>query len=77
MEFDSVRIANSGGRPQSQSLKDTGKHFSGSPEMENFWECAFSSLQKEIYVEVVSSALPLAPVSKLAKLCDIAHGSST
>lgn len=77
MEFVSVRTANSGGRSQPHCLRDKGKHFSGSQEMENFWECAFSTLQKEIYIEVVNFAFPLAPVSKPAKLCDIAHGSST
>lgn len=45
--------------------------------MQNFWECAFSTLEKEIFVELMNCAFPLAPVSKPAKLCDIARGSST
>lgn len=67
MEFDSVRTANSGGRSQLQCLKDKGKQFSGCWEMGSFWECAFSTLQKESYVKIVNFALPLAPVSKAAK----------
>lgn len=59
---------------RSQRLNDKGNHFSVRQETQKFWERAFSTLQKEIFVELVNCVFPLAPLSKPARLCDIAHG---